>query len=169
MLRYFLVFFLILTGCSSNHTELSTDLAHVVVDYQSWIYQNETQLQENLDKIDGWEHDVVGIAQQSWESTYFEEHGWTGEESTAAYARSSTGKIALIVTHPVWNAIREDYDMNRDFWLDNEPVGDLYVWQFGLAVGILCHENAHNIFIESHEDVYTIGEACLELWIEENE
>lgn len=156
---------LALLGCASELTPLQKEIIH---DYQVWIDDNSDEVQEYLvDHKTKWRHDVSDIGIQSWGSDYYQKN--LQDEFTVAQAAPMSGKIYIDPRHKYWKWIEEDYLFYRDAWDDCGDDGELVMhgWDSANAAFVLCHENGHNLGIRPHKDVYSIGDACKEVRVQE--
>lgn len=155
---------LLLTGCSK---ELSPLQREIILDYQYWIEDNIDRVQEYLDEETRVDHNISGLPSQSWESDYLKKN--IKDEEVIAKARPWGDKVYINEDSHLWIFIEEDYLYHRGIWDSCGEVGDgvFYGFKAANAAYVLCHENAHNLKIKSHQDVYVIGDACKEIYMDD--
>jgi hypothetical protein len=149
-------------GCVSELTPLQEE---IVLDYQIWIEESTNEVQEELDSFHHWDHNIGPLAKQSWESEYHLRD--FRKKKVAAKARPATGDIYIDPETWYWKWIEKDYLLYKESaeTCGNKGNGVMFAHKAAYAAYILCHENAHNIHIKSHKDVYLIGETCKQVRI----
>ena len=170
---------MVITGCRDYYDDnlepvKDSVVAELIYDYQLWMEDNLGILDEELSEVEGWDHDISYLAEQSWNSEYFIEEDYPGPENVMAYALPARGRIILITAHPIWDFVLNDYENIKSYYYRCELGGDRWILQTSRGFNTLAHENAHNIFIEPHEDVYLLGdtvqyirESHINVWKEE--
>ena len=150
MRYYIIILMLFLFGCNPvqgrplNYVEEA-----ILMDYLDWLHEDQSIVQARaLER--GLDHDLTNLFHESW---YAEYRAIDETDSKLVGMADIKGKRVYIFPNTnMWQYILEDYLIEDDIWIHHNKLS--------YAASVLCHENAHLLEIEPHEDVTEIDKVC---------